>query len=73
MLVEHSFTESIFEIYNLNLNDIKNLIWKGFWGFGGTLTSLLGKMDPAEVSLAVSERRTRARTLAGAALKRLDF
>jgi len=40
---------------------------------GKTLTSLLGEMDPAEVSLAVSERRTRARTLGGTALKRLDF
>lgn len=40
---------------------------------GKTLTGLLGAVDPAEVSLAVSERRTRARTLGGTALKRLDF
>lgn len=40
---------------------------------GKTLTSLLGDVDPAEVSLAASEQRTRARALTGAALKRLDF
>jgi transcriptional regulator with XRE-family HTH domain len=40
---------------------------------GKSLTSLLSGVDPAELTLAASERRTRARPLAGAALKRLDF
>lgn len=40
---------------------------------GKTLASLLNDLDPAELSLAASERRTRARALTGAALKRLDF
>ena len=40
---------------------------------GKTFASLLNDLDPAELSLAASEQRTRARTLTGAALKRLDF
>lgn len=40
---------------------------------GKTLAGLLTDLDPAEVSLAASERRSRARTLSGSDLKRLDF